>query len=53
MRVVVVDPSRTVLKFIARLLATRNHEVRTFVAAREALECVRSDLSVGRADHQR
>src|SRR5438128_10593894 len=47
MRVVVVDPSRTVLKFIARLLATRNHEVRTFVAAREALECVRSDLSVG------
>ncbi len=47
MRVVVVDPSRTVLKFIARLLATRNHEVRTFVSAREALECVRSDLSVG------
>src|SRR6266705_3820026 len=47
MRVVVVDPSRTVLKFIARLLATRNHEVRTFFAAREALECVRSDLSVG------
>ena len=47
MRVVVVDPSRTVLKFIARLLATRNHEVRTFVAGREALECVRSDLSVG------
>src|SRR6266581_3962054 len=47
MRVVVVDPSRTVLKFIARLLATRNHEMRTFVAAREALECVRSDLSVG------
>jgi hypothetical protein len=46
MRVVVVDPSRTVLKFIARLLATRN-QVRTFVAAREALECVRSDLSVG------
>src|SRR5262249_36202986 len=47
MRVVVVDPSRTVLKFIARLLATRNHEVRTFVSAREALECVRSDLAVG------
>src|SRR5262249_56335866 len=47
MRVVVVDPSRTVLKFIARLLATRNHEVRTFVSAREALECLRSDLSVG------
>jgi len=40
MRVVVVDPSRTVLKFIARLLATRNHEVRTFVSAREALEYI-------------
>ena len=47
MRVVVVDPSRTVLKFIARLLATRNHEVRTFVSANEALECVRSDPAVG------
>jgi two-component system, cell cycle response regulator len=47
MRVVVVDPSRTVLKFISRLLATRNHEVRTFVSGREALECVKSDLSVG------
>jgi two-component system, cell cycle response regulator len=47
MRVVVVDPSRTVLKFIERLLATRNHEVRTFVGAREALECVRCDPSVG------
>src|SRR5438105_4065380 len=47
MRVVVVDPSRTVLKFIARLLATRNHEVCTFVRAREALECVKSDLGVG------
>src|SRR5436190_14153265 len=47
MRVAVVDPSRTVLKFIARLLATRNHEVCTFVRAREALECVRSDPSVG------
>jgi two-component system, cell cycle response regulator len=47
MRVVVVDPSRTVLKFIARLLATRHHEVRTFVTAREALECVRSDPAVG------
>jgi diguanylate cyclase (GGDEF)-like protein len=45
--VVVVDPSRTVLKFIARLLATRNHDVRTFVSARDALECVKSDLGVG------
>src|ERR1051326_213759 len=47
MRVVVVDPSRTVLRFISRLLATRNHEVRTFVGAREALECLRCDPSVG------
>src|SRR5260370_2346334 len=47
MRFSVVDPSRTVLKFIARLPANRNSEVRPFVAAREALECVRSDLSVG------
>jgi len=47
MRVVVVDPSRTVLKFIARLLATRNHEVRAFVGAREALEYIGSDPAVG------
>ena len=47
MRVVVVDPSRTVLKFIARLLATRNHEVRAFVSAREALDYIASDPAVG------
>ena len=47
MRVVVVDPSRPVLDFIERLLATRNHEVRTFVDPGEALEFVRSDPHVG------
>ena len=31
MRVVVVDPSRTVLKAVSRLLARDGHEVSTFV----------------------
>ena len=47
MRVVVVDPSRSVLQSIERLLATRNHEVRTFLDAGEALEYLRCDPNVG------
>jgi two-component system, cell cycle response regulator len=47
MRVVLVDPSRTVLKFVARLLEARDHDVRAFTDGRAALDCIRSDLTVG------
>jgi diguanylate cyclase (GGDEF)-like protein len=47
MRVVLVDPSRTVLKCVARLLEVREHEVRAFTDGQAALECIRSDLKVG------
>src|SRR5919197_40435 len=46
MRVVLVDPSRTVLKYITRILAARDHDVRPFVEAREALSYIRSDPEV-------
>jgi two-component system, cell cycle response regulator len=47
MRVVLVDPSRTVLKFVGRLLAARDHEVRAFTDGNAALDYIRSDLAVG------
>jgi diguanylate cyclase (GGDEF)-like protein len=47
MRVVLVDPSRTVLKCVARLLEARDHEVRAFTDGQAALDCIRSDLKVG------
>jgi len=47
MRVVLVDPSRTVLKCVARLLEAREHEVRAFTDGQAALDCIRSDLKVG------
>jgi diguanylate cyclase (GGDEF)-like protein len=46
MRVVLVDPSRTVLKFVARLLETRGDDVRPFIDGRAALEYVKKDTSV-------
>ncbi|HEV2955764.1 MAG TPA: response regulator, partial [Xanthobacteraceae bacterium] len=46
MRVVLVDPSRTVLKFVGRLLEARDHEVRAFTDGEAALDCIRSDLKV-------
>ena len=46
MRVVVVDPSRTVLKAVSRLLAAEGHEVVTFVDGPEALAFIKSDLGV-------
>src|SRR5215472_11947454 len=46
MRVVLVDPSRTVLKFVSRLLEARHHEVRPFVDEREALDYIKSDVQV-------
>jgi len=47
MRVVLVDPSRTVLKFVGRLLEVRDHEVRAFTDGQAALGCIRSDPKVG------
>src|SRR3984893_5893095 len=43
MHVVVVDPSRTVLKAVSRLLARDSHEVSTFVDGPEALAHIRSN----------
>ena len=47
MRVVLVDPSQTVLKLVRRLLEARNDEVCTFTDGREALEFIKSDPDVG------
>ena len=46
MRVVLVDPSRTVLKFVARLLEARGDEVRPFTDGRAALAYVAEDTAV-------
>jgi two-component system cell cycle response regulator len=46
MRVVLVDPSRTVLKFVARLLEARGDEVRPFTDGRAALAYVAEDAAV-------
>jgi two-component system, cell cycle response regulator len=46
MRVVLVDPSRTVLKFVARLLEARGDEVRPFTDGRAALAYVAEDTQV-------
>lgn len=47
MRVVVVDPSRTVLKFVTRMLEAGGHEARPFVDGRAALNHIKSDPDVG------
>ena len=46
MRIVVVDPSRTVLKIVTQLLEARNHEVRTFIDGRAALDYLESNPDV-------
>ena len=46
MRVVVVDPSRTVLKAVSRLLMKDGHEVSTFVDGPEALAFIKSNAGV-------
>jgi two-component system cell cycle response regulator len=43
MRVAVVDPSRTVVKCLARLLEPHNHEVVPFNDGVEALEHIKAD----------
>jgi diguanylate cyclase (GGDEF)-like protein len=45
-RIVVVDPSRLVLKSISRMLAAGNHEARPFVDGREALAHINADPDV-------
>lgn len=46
MRVVLVDPSPTVLKCVSRLLEAGRHEVRPFTDGRRALDYIKSDLTV-------
>jgi diguanylate cyclase (GGDEF)-like protein len=46
MRVVLVDPSRTMRLFVTRLLEARDHEVRPFADGPEALACMRADTEV-------
>ena len=46
MRVMLVDPSRTMRLFVTRLLQARDHEVLPFADGPEALACMRRDLDV-------
>jgi diguanylate cyclase (GGDEF)-like protein len=46
MRVVLVDPSHTVLKFVTRLLEADQHQVRSFTDACKALDYIKSDPEV-------
>jgi two-component system cell cycle response regulator len=46
MRVVLVDPSRTMRLFVTRLLEARDHEVRPCADGAEALACMRQDTEV-------
>lgn len=46
MRVVLVDPSRTMRLFVTRLLEAGGHEVKPFADAHDALACMRADVSV-------
>src|ERR1041385_5732469 len=46
MRVVLVDPSRTMRLFVTRLLEARDHEVCPFADGAEALACMRKDTEV-------
>ena len=46
MRIVVVDPSRTVLKAVSKLLESDRHTVTAFVDAGEALDFIKSNRKV-------
>jgi two-component system, cell cycle response regulator len=48
LRIVVVDPSRTILKAVSRLLENDGHLVSAFSEGQEALDCIKSapDVSV-------
>ena len=47
MRVVLVDPSRTMRLFVTRLLEARDHEVRPFADGPDALACMHADAAIG------
>src|SRR5581483_5458450 len=47
MHVVLVDPSRTVLKFVSRLLEARGDTVQPFIDGRAALAYIKEDPRVG------
>lgn len=47
MRVVLVDPSRTMRLYVTRLLEARDHEVRPFADGPDALACMRADPEIG------
>jgi two-component system, cell cycle response regulator len=46
MRIVLIDPSRTVLRIVTKLIEQGQHEVRSFTDGREALDYIRSDPEV-------
>jgi two-component system, cell cycle response regulator len=46
MHIVLVDPSRTVVKYVTRILEARQHEVHSFADGPQALDYVRSCLGV-------
>ena len=46
MRVVLVDPSRTMRLFVRRLLEARDHEVLPFADGAQALDCMRQNSDV-------
>jgi two-component system cell cycle response regulator len=46
MRIVIVDPSRTMRLYVTRLLQARDHEVRPFADGPDALACMREDGDV-------
>src|SRR5215475_11324878 len=46
MRVVLVDPSRTMRLFVTRLLEARDHEVLSFADGRDALARMQQDADV-------
>ena len=46
MRIVVVDPSRTVLKIVTRLLEAGQHQVCPFTDGPEAIAHIRADYDV-------
>src|SRR5215218_1354137 len=47
MRVVLVDPSHTVLKCVSRLLEAEGHQVHAFTDGRQAIDYVKFDVGVG------
>jgi diguanylate cyclase (GGDEF)-like protein len=46
MNIILVEPSRTITKVICKMLEAADHTVRPFADAREALEYLKSDLTV-------